>query len=122
MNDAVNHPAHYTAHASGLECIELSEHLDFCLGNALKYLWRAGQKSGSSYREDVAKAVWYIRRFTSKNDAFSLVDIRARFTENAAKVLVTEEYDSHLAKFLIAMLSVRPHTALCALVDQLRVE
>lgn len=43
--DNINHPSHYTSHPSGIECIDIAEHHDFCIGNAIKYLWRAGLKS-----------------------------------------------------------------------------
>lgn len=59
--DNVNHPAHYTAHASGIECIQVTEHMNFCLGNALKYLWRAGLKNDNAI-EDLKKSIWYINR------------------------------------------------------------
>lgn len=55
----VNHPAHYTNHPSGVECIQITEHLNFCLGNAIKYIWRADAKNGL---EDLKKAAWYINR------------------------------------------------------------
>lgn len=58
--DLVNHPPHYTGHPSGVECIQITEHMNFCRGNALKYLWRAGQKG--SELEDLRKARWYIDR------------------------------------------------------------
>lgn len=60
MHDSVNHPRHYTSHPSGIECIQVTEHMGFCVGNAVKYLWRAGQK-GSTI-EDLKKARWYIDR------------------------------------------------------------
>ena len=60
MNDPVNHPKHYTEHPSGVECIEITEHLNFCVGNAMKYLWRAGLKGEQV--EDLRKARWYIDR------------------------------------------------------------
>lgn len=60
MNDNVNHPSHYTSHPSGIECIQITEHLDFCIGNAIKYLWRAGGKNDEV--EDLKKAIWYIQR------------------------------------------------------------
>jgi hypothetical protein len=60
MNDPVNHPKHYTAHPSGVECIEVTEHMNFCVGNAIKYLWRAGLKGEQV--EDLRKARWYIDR------------------------------------------------------------
>jgi len=60
QTDAVNHPAHYTAHPSGVECICITEHYNFCIGNAIKYLWRAGQKGDAV--QDLRKAIWYIER------------------------------------------------------------
>ena len=59
--DPVNHPSHYTEHPSGVECIQVTEHMNFCLGNAVKYIWRAGLKSDSPI-EDLKKARWYIER------------------------------------------------------------
>lgn len=60
-DDPVNHPAHYTDHPSGVECIEITEHMGFCLGNAIKYIWRAGLKSANAI-QDLEKARWYIDR------------------------------------------------------------
>ena len=68
MEDKVNHPHHYTSHPSGVECIDITEHYDFCIGNAIKYLWRAGLKCEGGYTsvekelEDLKKARWYISR------------------------------------------------------------
>lgn len=65
-NDLVNHPSHYTNHPSGIECIEVTQWYDFSIGNAIKYLWRAGLKKDSSLGdvqkeiEDLNKAKWYI--------------------------------------------------------------
>ena len=58
--DPVNHPQHYTSHPSSVECIQITEHFNFCIGNAIKYLWRAGLKGKAL--EDLRKAVWYINR------------------------------------------------------------
>lgn len=44
MTDNVNHPSHYNSHPSGVECITITEHMTFNVGNAVKYLWRAGLK------------------------------------------------------------------------------
>ena len=55
--DPVNHPKHYTQHPSGVECIQITRHMGFNLGNAMKYIWRADLKNGL---EDLRKAVWYI--------------------------------------------------------------
>ena len=54
MSDPVNHPPHYTCHPSGVECIEITEHMSFCLGNAIKYIWRADAKGNAI--EDLEKA------------------------------------------------------------------
>ena len=62
MTDTVNHPPHYNAHPSGVECIDVVEHMNFNLGNAVKYVWRAGLKPTSSDVEDLQKARWYIDR------------------------------------------------------------
>jgi hypothetical protein len=61
MTDDVNHPQHYNAHPSGVECITITEHMGFNLGNAVKYIWRAGLKSDSPAK-DLKKAVWYLER------------------------------------------------------------
>lgn len=65
--DMVNHPPHYTSHPSGVECIQITEHMGFNLGNALKYIWRADLK-GSAV-EDLEKAVFYINRELEKRKA-----------------------------------------------------
>ena len=59
-HDPVNHPKHYTGHPSGVECIQITEHMNFCLGNAMKYIWRAGEKGDAL--EDLRKARWYLDR------------------------------------------------------------
>lgn len=60
MSDPVNQPQHYTSHPSGVECIEIVDSLTFSLGNAIKYVFRAGLKA--SLAEDVRKALWYLQR------------------------------------------------------------
>ncbi len=64
--DAVNHPAHYTQHPSGVECITITEHMGFNLGNAVKYVWRADLKANAI--EDLKKARWYIDREIQKRE------------------------------------------------------
>lgn len=59
--DLVDHPPHYNNHASGVECIQITEHMGFCLGNAVKYIWRADLKSDDPV-QDLKKARWYIDR------------------------------------------------------------
>ena len=60
MKDMVNHPVHYTSHPSGIEVIQITEHMNFCLGNAIKYIMRSELKGKQI--EDLKKAVWYINR------------------------------------------------------------
>lgn len=68
MSDPVNHPGHYQAiascpHCGGeIEAIHITERFSFIVGNALKYLLRAGRKSGSDRAQDYAKAAWYASR------------------------------------------------------------
>lgn len=67
VDDNVNHPAHYTSDPSGVECIEITRHRSFNIGNAIKYLWRAGLKKSGSLSdnekeiEDLQKAIFYIK-------------------------------------------------------------
>lgn len=72
MSDPVNNPDHYKKHKSGIECIQITEHMNFCLGNALKYIWRADEKGNAI--EDLRKAAWYINR-----------ELRRRESEQAKK-------------------------------------
>lgn len=60
MPDMVNHPPHYKAHPSGIECITVTEHFNFNMGNAIKYIWRADEKGDPV--ENLEKARWYIQR------------------------------------------------------------
>ena len=60
MQDVVNNPKHYTSHPSGIDCIQITEHMSFNLGNAIKYVWRSDLKNDAI--EDLNKAIWYIQR------------------------------------------------------------
>lgn len=60
MHDPVNQPKHYTSHPSGIECIQVAEHMRYNLGNVIKYVWRADLKGNAI--EDLRKAEYYIRR------------------------------------------------------------
>lgn len=67
ISKTIEHPSHYTSHPSGIECIEIAKYYDFCIGSAIKYLWRAGLKSeeGKSTKEkeieDLKKAITFIQ-------------------------------------------------------------
>ncbi|WP_188285344.1 DUF3310 domain-containing protein [Streptomyces sp. CBMA29] len=59
--DPVNHPSHYTWLPNGFEVIDMAEHLNFNLGNSIKYIARAGRKSAVGI-QDLEKAAWYLNR------------------------------------------------------------
>lgn len=68
-SDPVNHPSHYTSSPAKcskcghpIECIDVVEPMTFNLGNAVKYIWRQGKKSGSDAVTDLKKAAWYLAR------------------------------------------------------------
>lgn len=81
--DKINHPPHYTAHPSGVECIEITEGFSFNIGNAIKYLWRADEKGAPL--DDLKKAGWYIDREITRriNEANTITEIE--FPEPAEK-------------------------------------
>ena len=66
MSELINHPPHYTSHparcmcGTPIECIQVTEHMPFNIGNAIKYLWRMDNKGKTM--EDMQKAIWYIHR------------------------------------------------------------
>lgn len=62
IKDDVNHPTHYKNHPSGVECIDITEHMSFCLGNAVKYIWRCEEKHNDGGEKDLKKAIWYLNR------------------------------------------------------------
>jgi hypothetical protein len=68
MSDPVNHPVHYTSHPSGVEVIQITEHMNFNLGNAIKYIMRADLKGKQI--EDLKKAAWYVNREIARIEAF----------------------------------------------------
>lgn len=104
-NDQINHPKHYTSDPSGIECIDITRHRNFNIGNAIKYLWRAGLKEDKDRKlidkqvEDLNKAVWYLvdeihrlgGRCTVKTDSIntclpidneSIIDAALNYHEN----------------------------------------
>ena len=67
QNDGVHHPKHYNSHPSGVECIQIAEHMGFNIGNVVKYLWRADEKGAPV--EDLKKARWYLDREIQKRES-----------------------------------------------------
>lgn len=74
MASNIDHPAHYNSHPSGVECIDIAEHHNFNVGNAIKYIWRAGLKKEQGLSdlekelEDIDKAIWYLTRHRNNLD------------------------------------------------------
>jgi len=58
-HDPVNRPSHYTSHPSGVECITVTRHMNFNLGNVMKYIWRADHKDVAL--QDLEKALFYLK-------------------------------------------------------------
>ena len=89
--DNVNHPAHYTwlKDLCGIEVIDITRHMDFCLGNAIKYILRAGHKKDAILTdtdkqiEDLNKAIWYIqdeiKRITEFNNKTKVKNDKIKF-------------------------------------------
>ena len=70
QSDPVNHPDHYTSHPSGVECIEITRHMNFNLGNVVKYIWRSGLKGTEEIPlQDLEKAAWYLNDEIEKRKA-----------------------------------------------------
>jgi hypothetical protein len=75
-DDPVNHPPHYTAHPSGVECIEVTRHMSFNIGNVIKYCWRSGLKDGNSDIQDLRKAAWYLNDEISRREKETAIAFR----------------------------------------------
>ena len=65
-DEKVDHPPHYNRHPAGIEAIDVCEHMNFCLGNAMKYIWRADFKDNDI--EDLKKAIWYLNREVERRE------------------------------------------------------
>lgn len=70
MTSNVNHPKHYTGRNIGYECIDITQHQTFCVGNAIKYLWRYQDKGKPL--EDLEKARWYAHRAMKRQETIDL--------------------------------------------------
>lgn len=70
-NPEVDHPEHYNAHPSGVECIEVVRHMNFNLGNVVKYIWRDGIKDTEVPLQDLEKAAWYLNDEIERRKASS---------------------------------------------------
>jgi len=90
MADLINHPPHYTSNPFGLETIEITRHYNFDIGNALKYILRAGRKglgdwagkeltpvdAAAAKVADLRKAIWYLEdEIRATRDQFAGYDL-----------------------------------------------
>lgn len=91
-DDVVNHPKHYTRHPSGVECITITEHFNFNLGNAIKYVWRSAEKlNGGNEIEDLEKARWYLDREIQRLRQPNISPVEGQYGK-PAYVQVSEAY------------------------------
>lgn len=71
MEDKINHPKHYNNSLARcecgrrIECIDVTRHMNFSIGNIIKYLWRYKDKNGN---EDLKKAQWYLNDLVKQMD------------------------------------------------------
>ena len=102
--NTVDHPVHYNAHPAGIECIDVVEHFGFNIGNAIKYLWRAGLKGERT--EDLSKARWYIERELERSakDALARADAaeRERRVAGARQAAITRKQNAARAARVLA--------------------
>jgi len=110
-DDPIN-PSHYKNHPSGVECIQITENMSFCLGNAWKYLWRGGNKEDQPLVQDYKKSRWYLERekthtFPQRRNA-PVSDARVRdFLVNIDKVISVEkrpgmaEVFTHIRNYIV---------------------
>ena len=88
MNDNINHPKHYEDAGYLVQPIDVCQELPFCLGNAVKYLCRAGAKEGCPELEDLKKARWYLKRQLCLLDNGSMAAVMSARGACAARFLV----------------------------------
>jgi len=88
--EAINHPKHYNMHESGIEAIDICEHLGFNIGNAVKYLFRAGYKGDAVHKtiEDMQKARWYLERQAAQSRFTSLMNGTVPYLNTATEGLI----------------------------------
>lgn len=111
--DNVNHPKHYTSHPSGVECIEITRHHCFSIGNCIKYLWRAGLKDDSNQSikdkeiEDLQKTIWYIdNRINDLPNLTCIENYNDESFEHPSKInlsIITEHYTNSIATAMNAL-------------------
>jgi hypothetical protein len=109
-NERVAHPRHYNQSPSGIETIELIEHLPANLSNAVKHIWRCGLKQTETRLRDLQSAKWYTEREQRRNELFELDEDPKPKTDVvwralARQVIAAEKEDSVLCGYLEALLA-----------------
>lgn len=89
--DPVEHPAHYELSHPGLECIDLTAGMSFCLGNAVKYVWRYRSKNNPV--EDLRKALWYTHYAENRNEPVALTCRQLGIINALQHQSQTEQYE-----------------------------
>lgn len=110
-NEKVDHPRHYNQHSSGIETIELIEHLTGNLHSAVKYIWRCGLKKSETPLRDMKSAKWYTERERARVDLYELSNEPSKKTDIvwralARQVIIADGADTTLASYLDALLSM----------------
>lgn len=111
--DLINHPSHYS-HPSGIECITVTRLMPFSLGNATKYVWRAGEKDSSPADVDLAKARFYLHD-TLDNGLASHPPHRAR----GLLIYASEHDDNPLRAELMRMIAYGQLDSAIAVITEL---
>lgn len=91
MYDEIAKPRHYNVHPSGVECIQITEWMNFNLGNVIKYVWRAGEKEETDSLTDLRKAHWYLTREIERLVDQQIREEKFRAQENAAQPEVHDD-------------------------------
>jgi hypothetical protein len=92
IHDPVNHPKHYTSHPSGVECIRITRHMNFNLGNAFKYWFRRYDKNNPL--EDMQKAMWYLTDYLNNPTRIDARPMTFDITTALALILKNEDAES----------------------------
>ncbi len=87
-------PKHYQL-PNGFQVIDLTSQLDFCSGNVVKYVARAGKKCGESKLDDLRKAEYYLRRLINDAESTRKVDSPAVCLQPAGNTFTLDEYLKH---------------------------
>ena len=107
-NEKVDHPRHYNQSPSGIECIELIEHLSCNIGNAVKYIWRCGLKQTETPLRDLRSARWYTMREDRRIELYELEDEPKLKTDVVwralARQVIAKDCNGILGRYLLALL------------------